>query len=107
MNTSAKGSRLERKIRKDLEAAGAILTMRSAGSKGPIDVIGLFPGPWVVLVQCKAGGAIYVSVKERRALESLAESLNCEAWLAFSGSLSKYYPSQHVWVRRLSFSEET
>lgn len=57
MSNYARGRRLEYKIRDELEGMGAELVVRSAGSKGPIDLIAFFPlEREIYLVQVKGKG---------------------------------------------------
>jgi Holliday junction resolvase len=65
----AKGARAERRAQRVLEAGG-YLTVRSAGSGGLIDVVGIGPAG-VRLLSIKAGTA-RLSALEREALEQLA-----------------------------------
>ncbi len=67
MNTAHKGRRLEHRSRRLLEAQGYNV-IRSAGSKGAFDLVGLSPID-VVLVQCKANRA--PSPAEREAMRSV------------------------------------
>jgi Holliday junction resolvase len=64
MNTAAKGRRLEHRTRRLLEAAG-YRVIRSAGSLGPFDLVGL-SAAGVVAVQVKANRA--PSPLERRTM---------------------------------------
>jgi Holliday junction resolvase len=55
MSNYAKGARLERLARAELQAAGYVI-LRSAGSKGPVDLVALNQCH-VRLIQVKAAGA--------------------------------------------------
>lgn len=50
-NTAEQGARLERRVRAELEEIGYV-TLRSAGSKGKVDVVA-FGYDEVLVVQCK------------------------------------------------------
>lgn len=70
----SRGVRLERAVARSLKALGySILTMRSAGSRGVIDVLGIGPGGRLALVSAKSTGGLMPS--ERRALRLLARRL--------------------------------
>lgn len=72
MSRYAAGRRLEWKARKALEAQGYFV-IRSAGSKGPVDLVAFHPDkPWPCFVQCKRSR---FAPKERDALIELAISL--------------------------------
>jgi hypothetical protein len=68
----ATGRRFEWKVRDELEANGYTV-FRSAGSKGPADLIA-FGDAEVLLVQCKGNGAL--PPKEWNALHELARLAN-------------------------------
>lgn len=55
MSNYTKGARLERCVRKELEAQGYIV-IRSAGSKGVVDLVA-FDARLIRLIQVKAHGA--------------------------------------------------
>jgi len=66
-----RGRQFEYRVKKNLEDKG-YLVVRSAGSKSPLDLVGISLGrmyPEVVLVQCKYGAKI--SKKERDKLSEL------------------------------------
>ena len=69
----AKGRRLEHRSRKLLESAGYTV-IRSAGSKGPFDLIGI-SATELVAVQVKAGS--WPSGLEIEAMERLPVPMNC------------------------------
>lgn len=54
MTNYSRGAAYERKVKKEYEEAG-FLVIRSAGSKGPVDLVAIYPGfdQYVVLIQCK------------------------------------------------------
>jgi Holliday junction resolvase-like predicted endonuclease len=68
VNTAHKGRRAEHRAQKKLEALG-YLTMRAAGSKGPIDIIAWAHGT-LRFISVKSGTK-YVSAIEREALQNL------------------------------------
>lgn len=76
INTSQKGSRLERRVRAVLDTF-CVLTIRSAGSKGLFDIMGFYDADGeigAVAVQCKAGKAT-VSRGELHALTQFARRM--------------------------------
>lgn len=72
------GADLERAAKKLLEDNGYYV-IRSAGSKGAVDLVALKPGE-VLLVQCKTDG--YVTPAERIVLRKLALSVVATALVA-------------------------
>lgn len=54
MNQYRRGADFERKLKKQYEAWG-YLVVRSAGSKGAIDLVGIHPTEPTVLIQAKLG----------------------------------------------------
>lgn len=93
-NPKAKGSKLERAAAKILLSENCTQALKSGGSFGAFDLIGLvthYDGSWhehwterVRLVQVKANRC---SAKERKALEAYREA---ELWIK---------PDRHPWVR--------
>ncbi|MEM1820965.1 MAG: hypothetical protein QXU64_05185 [Thermofilaceae archaeon] len=79
MSSYKKGAKLEYKVR-DLLARRGYFVVRSAGSRGPFDLVALKKGE-VLLVQCRADGR--VSEEERRELVELARSVGAKAFLAY------------------------
>jgi hypothetical protein len=79
MGNYARGRRLEHHARRLLEAAGFVV-VRSAGSKGPADLIA-FDALGFRLISVKAAGR-YVSARERQALRQLPRPSNMtiEVW---------------------------
>jgi hypothetical protein len=73
------GADLERAVKHYLEDNGYLLVIKSGGSKGKVDVIGLKRGE-TVLVQCKRSGSI--SPAERVELRRLAAALGAIPVLA-------------------------
>lgn len=73
MTRYRRGADFERRVQAQLYEAGALLVMRSAGSKGIVDLAAFFPNR-VVLVQAKRNGKL--SRKEKMALIDLADSLD-------------------------------
>jgi Holliday junction resolvase len=80
-NNYRRGADFERKLKRELEVAGAIVAIRAAGSHGKIDVIGVYPDGRVFLIQAKLGKP---TKSEREALEELAARVpdNCTVILA-------------------------
>lgn len=70
VNTAVQGRRVEHAIRDDLIARG-FYVVRSAGSKGRVDLVAIGAGV-VLLVQCKRNAAA-LRPAERDALRELAE----------------------------------
>lgn len=77
-----RGRNFEYKTRDRLYGEGAILVGRSAGSKGPADLLALFPAGLRV-VQCKKDGRL--PRREREALLALTSEW-VSAWLARQGA---------------------
>jgi Holliday junction resolvase len=73
------GADLERAVKRHLEDNGYLLVIKSGGSKGRVDVIGLKRGE-TVLVQCKRSGTI--SPADRVELRRLALDLGAVPLLA-------------------------
>ena len=78
-----RGADFERKLKKREEENGAIFVLRSAGSKGPIDVVAIHP--WgVKLIQAKLGKPTKADRERIKALEWLLSTscdVYCECWL--------------------------
>jgi hypothetical protein len=74
-----KGADLEREVKRHLEDNGYVLVIKSGGSKGKVDVIGLKRGE-TVLVQCKLAGSM--SPADRVSLRQLALALGAVPLLA-------------------------
>lgn len=75
MSHYAAGAQFERKVRDRLYADGARLVVRSAGSKGPVDLVALFPPLWLPrLVQVKRNGRMTKAAKKE--LLELAKSVD-------------------------------
>jgi hypothetical protein len=74
------GADLERAVKHHLEDNGYLLVIKSGGSKGKVDVIGLKRGE-TVIVQCKRSGAA-VRPADRAALRGLALALGAIPLLA-------------------------
>lgn len=71
MNTAAKGRKYEWKIRKEFESLGYYV-IRSAGSKGKVDLIAINPDiKEICLIQCKSYKIF--KPEEKRILDSLNE----------------------------------
>ena len=74
------GADLERAVKHHLEDNGYLLVIKSGGSKGKVDVIGLKRGE-TVIVQCKRSGTA-VRPADRAALLGLAAALGAVPLLA-------------------------
>ena len=75
MSTYEKGRRAEHYVKRLLQMMGARLVVRSAGSKGPIDLVALFPDEgevWLIQVKKEKRS---ISKAERQVLEELSKSL--------------------------------
>ena len=72
MTNYQRGYRFEVRVRKHLEAQGWRV-FRSAGSRGPADLLALRLGE-VMLIQCKANNG-YLTPAERQKLVALANEL--------------------------------
>lgn len=80
-----RGADFERKVRDELmHDMDAAYVVRSAGSRGIVDLVAFFPllrlVPEVWLVQCKRDGKL--SAEDRELLLSLAAETGCRAVLA-------------------------
>lgn len=64
-NTAQQGARLERRVRAELDELGYV-TLRSAGSKGKVDVVA-FGNDVILTIQCKWSNP-QISPAERQAL---------------------------------------
>ena len=64
-----RGADFERALKKHLESKGYFV-VRSAGSKGPVDLVAIGTGAEVIFIQCKIGK---ISQKELTALGELAD----------------------------------
>ena len=82
MTRYANGRRFEYKVRDDLRARG-YLVVRSAGSKGKVDLMAVGNGE-IVLCQCKNNG--WGKPSEREALCELATQYGALAILASAGN---------------------
>jgi hypothetical protein len=72
-NTSAKGAKLENRVKHYFQGQG-YLVIRSAASKGVADLVALSPDTCLV-IQCKAGKS-KITATERKALEKLFNDCN-------------------------------
>ena len=77
--------KFQQQVEKVLEEAGCSV-FRSAGSKGPADLLAL-GGCGLVLVQCKTTG--WVSREDRGILRQLGETYNCDPVLAYMPKVGK------------------
>lgn len=75
VNRYVRGRRAEQYVKDLLRSMGADLVVRSAGSRGPVDLVAFFPDEGEVwLVQVKAGSR-GLGREERERLEDLAARL--------------------------------
>lgn len=79
------GMAFERAVRKDLEGRGYFV-VRSAGSRGPADLVAMRKGI-VLLVQCKLAGKL--KMREYIRLIRVAEMTSCAIVLATKNKKSK------------------
>jgi Holliday junction resolvase len=87
MTQYSRGYAFELKVWKDLQKGGRFI-VRSGGSRGPVDLVAVAPGPIVLLVQCKRDGRL--SIEDRRDLYNLAMAFNCTPILAYSDKGVQY-----------------
>lgn len=81
MTRYANGANLERRVKADLQKHGW-LVVRSAGSRGEVDLIAIGPDlTQRALVQCKRDGRM--SLEDRRGLEALADAFSSLPILAY------------------------
>jgi len=76
MNTSAKGAAYERAFKKHCYARGASWVMRAAASKGPFDLLAVYPDA-VIGYQLKSGRMSCTAAL--KALLALPHAWNCWA----------------------------
>ena len=72
-----KGANFERQVKKDLESSGYFV-IRSAGSKGKIDLVA-FKSNDVRLIQCKTNGVI--SKSDRQILRDMSKDLKIKTYI--------------------------
>jgi hypothetical protein len=87
MTQYSRGADFERKVKKDLIAHGAMVD-RTAGSRGTHDLVAIWPGPEVVLIQCKRDGRM--SIEDRRAFVLEGLTYDCTTVLAYSDKGIQY-----------------
>ena len=78
----AKGANFERAIKKTFDESGDFV-VRSAGSKGPADLVVIDKLGEVTLIQCETGTN---TKAKREALETAALTYNCNALMVKKGS---------------------
>ncbi len=88
-----RGRAFEYRARDELYLRGALIVVRSAGSKTKVDLVAVFPAlqsymewppePEVWLVQCKRDGNLPAA--EREELLRIADASGCRAWHAKAG----------------------
>src|SRR3989304_6922232 len=72
MTRYATGRRFEWQTRDALKTGGAVFVMRAAGSKGPADLVAVYP-EWVWFVQCKVARP---TAEERAKVQASASATN-------------------------------
>jgi Holliday junction resolvase len=80
MTNYSRGYAFELKVWKDLQRNGYFI-VRSGGSRGPVDLIAVAPGPEVLFIQCKRDGRL--SIEDRRDLYNLGMAFNATPILAY------------------------
>jgi Holliday junction resolvase len=86
MTQYERGANFERRVKRWLEGQG-YFCVRSAGSKGPVDLVAV--GPYeTVLVQCKKGGRM--SPEERNELLRLKHGYCVRVAMAVPGPVLRY-----------------
>lgn len=75
MNTSAKGSAYENAFKRELYRRGAQVVMRAAASKGPFDLIAIFPDN-VIAYQLKDSKTVTCNGAQKQLLK-LPWAWNC------------------------------
>lgn len=93
MTQYSKGANFERAIKHDLELEG-YLTLRSAGSRGPVDLIAIDADGHAILIQCKLNGTI--SKKQRAELVSLARKHHSAACVVSKGEEGPEWDLLHL-----------
>lgn len=83
-----KGANFERTIKKFLENTGHFV-VRSAGSKGPVDLVSIDKMGAVTLIQCETSA---ITKSKREKLEMVALMYDCNALMVKKG------PKGHVWT---------
>ena len=76
-----KGANFERAVKKGLEGFG-LFVVRSAGSKGPADLIAIDESGDVTLIQCEVNAT---TKRKRDALKKYAIAYNCHALMVKKG----------------------
>ena len=80
MSQYARGANFERKVKELWEDRGYFV-VRSAGSKGPVDLVAIAYEYRPILIQCKLTGMITAAEKKR--LRELGEDYNCDTVIAY------------------------
>jgi Holliday junction resolvase len=80
MTQYSRGYAFELKVWKDLQRNG-YFGVRAGGSRGPVDLMVVAPGPEVVFIQCKRDGRL--SIEDRRDLYNLATAFDATPILAY------------------------
>lgn len=83
-----RGANFERAIKKNMEDADHFV-VRSAGSKGPADLVAINEDGEVTLIQCEVGT---VSKSKLELLKKVALTYNCNALMVKKG------PKGYIWT---------
>jgi Holliday junction resolvase len=87
MTNYSRGYAFELKAWKDLQRHGYFI-VRAGGSRGPVDLMAVAPGPQVLFIQCKRDGRL--SIEDRRDLYNLGMAFNATPILAYSDKGVQY-----------------
>ena len=91
-----KGANCERTVKKKLEDAGHFV-VRSAGSKGPADLVAVNEDGEAILIQCEVST---VSKSKLKTLKEVAIKYNCNALMVKKGT--KGYIWTTVWSKNVT-----
>ncbi len=80
MSNYSRGRKLEYAVRDELISRGYILVVRSAGSKGPFDLVAISPSD-IVLIQVKASSARRKAAVEQLKKIQVPENVRKEIWV--------------------------
>jgi Holliday junction resolvase len=87
MTQYSRGYAFELRAWKDLQKNGYFI-VRAGGSRGPVDLMAVAPGPVVLFIQCKRDGRL--SIEDRRDLYNLGMAFNATPILAYSDKGVQY-----------------
>lgn len=80
MTNYSRGADFERKVRDVLISQGALAVIRSAGSRGILDLVAWMSNGDVLFIQCKLNGKI--SKADKDTLRDMAETVGAKAVVA-------------------------